>query len=136
DEALLGRLSRVRLVATQSVGVDTVDLDACRRRGIAVSNVPAAGTEEVAAHAFAMSLAMLRGLPMLDRQVRDGGWDGTVEQLRRPSEVTVGVMGLGRICRAYIEYIKSGVSEIQLFDNSDIATPHVYTHETTLQTPS
>lgn len=125
DEALLGRLNRVRLVATQSVGVDTVDLDACRRRGIAVSNVPAAGTEEVAAHAFAMSLAMLRGLPMLDRQVRDGGWDGTVEQLRRPSEVTVGVLGLGRIGRAYIEYIKPVVGGVLGFDPYAEAPPGV-----------
>src|SRR5699024_6686839 len=125
DEALLGRLNRVRLVATQAVGVDTGDLDACRRRGIAVSNVPAAGTEEVAAHAFAMSLAMLRGLPMLDRQVRDGGWDGTVEQLRRPSEVTVGVLGLGRIGRAYIEYIKPVVGGVLGFDPYAEAPPGV-----------
>lgn len=125
DDALLERLDNVRLVATQSAGVDTIDLNACRRRGIAVSNVPAAATEEVAAHAFAMSMAMLRGLPMLDRHVRAGGWDGTGEQLRRPSDVTVGVLGLGRIGRAFIDYIKPVVGGVLGFDPYAEAPPGV-----------
>lgn len=97
DRELLERLPDVRIVAAQSVGVDTVDIEAATDRGVWVANVPAAATEEVATHAFAMVLSLLRGLPFLDRGVRGGRWDGTGEPLRRLSDVTVGVVGLGRI---------------------------------------
>lgn len=112
DADLLTSLPALRLVATQSVGVDMVDLDACRRRGIEVSNVPDAATEEVAAHAFAMTLALLRGLPLLDRDVRAGVWDGSRHVLRRPSEVTVGVVGLGRIGQRYAGLVQQVVGRV------------------------
>lgn len=101
DGALLDSLPTVRLVATQSVGVDMVDLPACAARGVSVSNTPAVATEEVATHALAMSLALLRGLPFLDRDVRAGRWDPTRQSVWRLSEATVGVIGLGRTGRRY-----------------------------------
>lgn len=99
DERLLSGLPRLRLVCTQSAGVDTVDLEAAAQRGIWVANVPGAASEEVASHALAMALSLLRGLPFLDRQVRAGGWDGTAERIRRFSSSTLGVLGMGRIGR-------------------------------------
>lgn len=99
DRALLDALPDLRIVATQSVGTDMVDVAEATRRDIVVSNVPDAAVEEVATHAFAMIMALLRGLPFLDREVRQGDWDGTRVTLRRPSETTVGVVGLGRIGR-------------------------------------
>jgi phosphoglycerate dehydrogenase-like enzyme len=99
DAALLAGLPGLELVATQSVGFDMVDLDAARARGIWVSNVPGAATEEVAVHALAMGLGLLRGLPFYDRAVRAGRWDAAELALRRPSATTLGVLGLGRIGR-------------------------------------
>lgn len=104
--SLLDALPGVGMVATQSVGYDMVDLDACRERGVWVANVPGAATEEVASHALAMTLALLRGLPRLDRDVRAGMWDGTRHDLRRLSETTVGVVGLGRIGRRYAGFVR------------------------------
>lgn len=97
DGALLDRLPSLRGVATRSVGTDTIDLEAARIRGIWVANVPDAGTEEVATHALSMALALVRGLPFLDRAVRDGHWDGSTTRLSRSSELTLGIVGLGRI---------------------------------------
>jgi D-3-phosphoglycerate dehydrogenase len=97
--ALMEALPGLAILATQSVGFDMIDLEAARARRIWVSNVPGAATEEVAVHALAMGLSLLRGLPFLDRSVRDGRWDGAAEPLRRPSEATLGILGLGRIGR-------------------------------------
>jgi phosphoglycerate dehydrogenase-like enzyme len=96
---LLDRLPRLRLICTQSAGYDTVDVAAARERGIWVANVPDAATEEVASHALAMALGLLRGLPFLDRRVRAGEWDGTAERPRRISAATLGIIGMGRIGR-------------------------------------
>ncbi|QBJ96294.1 C-terminal binding protein [Rhodococcus sp. ABRD24] len=95
--AIIEGLPKLRLIATQSVGVDMVDTAAAAERGISVATVPGAATEEVAVHALAMALSLIRGLPFLDRDVRAGGWDGTAERLLRPSASTLGVVGMGRI---------------------------------------
>jgi phosphoglycerate dehydrogenase-like enzyme len=96
---VLDALPELRIVATMSAGVEVVDLDRARARGIWVANVPAASTEEVAVHAFAMGLSLLRELPFLDRAVRAGRWGDAGAPARRPSDATLGLLGLGRIGR-------------------------------------
>jgi len=69
-----------------------------------VCNVPDYGTSEVALHAVAMLLALLRNLAGHDREVRAGHWDyQRGGPLRRPSTLTLGVLGLGRIGRMTAE---------------------------------
>jgi D-3-phosphoglycerate dehydrogenase / 2-oxoglutarate reductase len=97
-------LPRLRLVSRYGVGVDVVDQDAARRHGVWVCNVPDYGTAEVALHATAMLLALLRNLAGHDREVRDGQWNYQLGgRLRRPGGLTLGVLGLGRIGRMTAE---------------------------------
>jgi D-3-phosphoglycerate dehydrogenase len=87
-----------RLVVRYGVGVDNVDLEAAARRGVWVANVPDYGREEVADHTLALGLALLRGVAVLDRSVRDGAWDVEVARpLRRLGKLTWGVVGCGAI---------------------------------------
>ena len=91
-------LPRLRLLSRYGVGVDVVDTEAAREHGVWVCNVPDYGTTEVAMHAVAMLLALLRNVAGHDREVRAGHWDYHLGgQLRRPSSLTLGVVGLGRI---------------------------------------
>jgi D-3-phosphoglycerate dehydrogenase len=97
---VLAALPQLRLVSRYGVGVDGVDLDAARARGVWVCNVPDYGTVEVALHAVAMLLALLRNLAGHDREVRAGRWDYHLGgELHHPSELVLGVVGLGRIGR-------------------------------------
>jgi D-3-phosphoglycerate dehydrogenase len=89
----------LRIVARMGVGLDNIDVNDATRRGIWVSNVPDYCTEEVADHAVALSLAWLRGVVLLDRQVRAGRWDPAAARLLRVSEQTAGILGYGRIGR-------------------------------------
>ncbi len=98
----IAALPDLKMVATCTVGVDHVDLEAARSAGVWVCNVPDAATEEVSVHALAMSLALIRHLPMFDRHVRGGGWDYMATgDLRRPSTLTLGLVGMGRIGRRF-----------------------------------
>lgn len=98
----IANLPQLRIVATCTVGVDHVDLDAARSAGIWVCNVPDAASEEVSVHALAMALGLIRHLPLFDRHVHQGGWDYMATgPLRRPSTLTVGVIGMGRIGRRF-----------------------------------
>jgi D-3-phosphoglycerate dehydrogenase / 2-oxoglutarate reductase len=91
-------LPQLRLVSRYGVGVDAVDTDAAARHEVWVCNVPDYGTTEVALHAVAMLLALLRNVAGHDREVRAGHWDYHLGgHLHRPSSLTLGVVGLGRI---------------------------------------
>ena len=101
--AVLQSLPAVAIVATDSVGFENVDLDAARELGVWVANVPGAATDEVAEHALAMSLALIRQLPFYDRSVRAGAWGPLPGPPRKMETLTVAVIGLGRIGRRYAE---------------------------------
>ncbi|MFL6026113.1 MAG: NAD(P)-dependent oxidoreductase [Friedmanniella sp.] len=88
---------QLRIVARYGVGVEAVDLAAAAGRGIAVTNTPGANTGAVADHALALMLAALRDVAAGDRGVRSGSW--RVRRTRQLGQLTVGIVGLGRIGR-------------------------------------
>ena len=94
----LDRAPGLRVVARYGVGVEAVDLDAARARGIVVTNTPGANTDAVADHTVALLLAALRGVVAGDRRVRAGDW--RVERTREVASLRVGLIGVGRIGRA------------------------------------
>jgi D-3-phosphoglycerate dehydrogenase / 2-oxoglutarate reductase len=96
--AVLDALPRCRLVVRYGVGVDNVDVEAAAERGVWVANVPDYGRDEVADHTLALALAVLRGVVVLDRAVRDGAWDlEAARPLRRLATLSYGVVGCGAI---------------------------------------
>ncbi|MBO1337983.1 C-terminal binding protein [Streptomyces sp. VRA16 Mangrove soil] len=100
DAALLDRMPRVRMLATMSAGHDMIDTAEARRRGLWVANLPHAATEDVAVHALAQALALTRRLPQADAVLRSGGWSTDFAELpRRAGELTLGLLGMGRIAR-------------------------------------
>jgi phosphoglycerate dehydrogenase-like enzyme len=97
---LMARLPALRIVATHSAGVDMVDTEALRARGLWLANLPGGATDEVAAHALAMALALVRRLPHYDREVRAGRWlEAAVPVPQLPHELTLGIVGMGQIGR-------------------------------------
>lgn len=103
DAALLARAPRLRVVANVAVGVDNVDLAACRARGVVVTNTPGVLTEATADFAFALLLAAARRVAEGDRAVRRGefhGWQLGMLLGSRVHGTTLGVVGLGRIGQA------------------------------------
>jgi D-lactate dehydrogenase len=97
DAAALERLPALRMVATRSTGYDHIDLQACRRRGIAVATVPTYGENTVAEHTFALILALSRKLLAAERKGRRGDSDLHGLQGFDLTGKTLGVVGAGRI---------------------------------------
>lgn len=94
------RLSRARVIARYGIGVDSIDVAAARAAGITVTNVPDYSVEEVALHTLTILLAALRHLPVAMNQAIAGQWSiDAVRPIPRFSELTVGIVGLGRIGR-------------------------------------
>jgi phosphoglycerate dehydrogenase-like enzyme len=98
DAAIISRLRNCRVIIRNGVGFDTVDTVAAAQAGIPVCNVPDYGTEEVADHAIALTLALYRQLFPLDAEAKRLGWKiETAAKMRRLSTQTFGILGLGRI---------------------------------------
>ncbi|MER6998269.1 C-terminal binding protein [Streptomyces sp. NPDC000410] len=122
DAPLLGRLPGLRIIATMSAGYDMVDTAEARRRGVWVANLPDAATEDVAVHALASALSLVRRLPQADAVVRSGGWSadfaskGSADLPRRSSELTLGLVGLGRIARQFAAYAAPVFGRIAAYD--------------------
>jgi len=100
-----------RLVLRPYVGYDDIDVDSASEYGILVANVPDAFIEEVANHASALILATNRALLQTDRFVRDGTWASTRRRpenvvIRRPSVLTLGLIGFGNIARLVLERMR------------------------------
>ena len=94
----------LRVVANFAVGYDNIDLDACRERGVTVTNTPDVLTEATAELALALTLAAARRMSDAERDLRTGRWRGWDPAAYRGIEIwgsTVGVVGMGRIGHRY-----------------------------------
>lgn len=97
---VISKLKRCRIIAQGGVGYGHVDLAAAAERGIPVIHTPDYGTTEVADHAVALSLSLLRGVQAYDRRLRrsNGSWDARLlKTVKRLTGLRVGLVGLGRI---------------------------------------
>ncbi len=104
DEEFLRGASRLKVVSSFSVGLDHVEVDACTRHGVLVTNTPDVLTDATADMAFALILASLRRVVEGDRYIREGNWSGAWSHNllvgRDASGATLGIVGYGRIGRA------------------------------------
>jgi len=98
NEKVFAALPGLRIVSRMGAGFDTVNTADAKARGVWVANSPDYGVGEVAAHALAMALGLVRHVPFFDRDVRAGRWDyNSTGRLRRPSSLALGILGVGRI---------------------------------------
>lgn len=97
-DRVLAASPQIGIVSRYGAGFDTVDTAACERHGVWLANSPDYGVGEVATHALAMALALLRHLPFYDRDVKAGNWHYlSPGRIRRTGNLTLGILGLGRI---------------------------------------
>jgi glyoxylate reductase len=102
-EDLIFQSRRLKVISTPSVGYDNIDVAACTRRGIAVTNTAGVLEETTADLAFALLLAVARRIAEADQYVREGRWKLWQFNLLHGSNVygkTLGLIGFGHIGQA------------------------------------
>ena len=99
---VVSAMRKARAIVRYGIGVDNVDLEAARARGIAVCNVPDYCIDEVADHTLAFILSATRQVVTSTVSVRSGAWKLPVPLagMRALRDLTVGIVGFGRIGRA------------------------------------
>ena len=94
---------KLRIVANVAVGYDNIDVPACSKRGVVVSNTPGVLDETTADFAWLLMMAAARRLVEADQYVRAGNWQGWNFDQFCGTDVwgkTIGIVGFGRIGRA------------------------------------
>ena len=154
--SMVDELVHCKLIVRYGHGYDTVDVDACTRAGIIVTNIAGSTSEEVSNHALSLMLASARELKRLDVATTSGRWADVYSRsiLNRIYGETVGIVGFGWIGRAMarkckalgmtvlindpyvgdhlrIEYGVEFVSKDRLMELSDYVSLHVPHLETT-----
>jgi D-3-phosphoglycerate dehydrogenase len=102
---VLDRAPRLKLLAHTGIGLDNIDLRAARARGIVVTYTPSAPSPAVAEMVIGQMLALLRKTAYADRRLRQGEWNRLIG--RRLANVTVGVIGVGRVGRLVIRHLQA-----------------------------
>ena len=147
SDRVMASAPQLRLISRVGIGLDGVDLAAARRRGIHVSYTPEAPAPAVAELTIGLMLCLLRSVHLANAQLHRGEWERHFG--RRISEVTIGIIGVGRIGRRVLRRIAAfgtprvlandlnpdpkAVPELKLewvgkeeiFRNADIVTIHV-----------
>lgn len=123
-DVLVEGAPRLRIISSIGAGLNHIDLEACARRNIIVSNTPNAPTEPTADLSFGLLLAAARAITEADALVRAGAW---TTSLSAPIGVdvhrrTIGIVGMGRIGRAIARRAQGFEMEILYSEPSPLET--------------
>lgn len=117
---VVAALPDLGIVSRIGAGFDTVDTEACEKAGVWVANSPDYGVGEVATHALALALAAIRNIVAYNRDIQAGQWHFmSPGSMRRPSELTLGIVGLGRIGKRMAHISRNVFKRVVAFD------PHI-----------
>jgi D-3-phosphoglycerate dehydrogenase len=99
-ESLMAALPRLRVLGRHGVGLDTVDLAAATRLGIAIVHAPGSNSQAVAEHALLLILCCVKNIRKIDRLTRSGDFGARhlVENIELRGK-TLGIVGVGNIGR-------------------------------------
>lgn len=116
---------RLKIIANHSVGVDHCDLSALRQRGIVVTNTPDVLSDATAEIAMLLMLGAARRAVEGDRLVRSGAWDSWSPAFMVGKQVTgarLGIIGMGRVGRAFAAKARGFDMEIHYYNRSRVAS--------------
>lgn len=117
---VLDRAAKLKMIQRSGVGLDSLDLDAIREKGIPLYVNQGVNAESVAEHALLLMLACLRRLPVIDRNTKNGIWKKQEQgiQTRELKGKTVGLIGMGHIARTLVELLQPFGVKLLYFNRS------------------
>ncbi|MBO7156017.1 MAG: D-2-hydroxyacid dehydrogenase [Clostridia bacterium] len=124
DEHIIDSLPHLKYVGVLATGYNNIDVDACRKRDIAVTNIPAYSTESVVQTVFGLLTELYSGIGYHDKSVKEGGWVNSPDfcyyksGMRQISGKTIGIVGAGRIGLRVAEVAKAYGMSVLIYSRS------------------
>jgi D-3-phosphoglycerate dehydrogenase len=105
---VIHQLSRCKIIVRYGIGVDNVDLEAAQKCNIPVVNVPDYAIQEVSDHTLSLMLSLIRKIPQVVNQVRNGQWNiAPCRPIIGLRDRVIGTAGFGNIAKAVIQRAKA-----------------------------
>lgn len=123
SEQAMAACPDVKAICRVGIGLDSVDLLAAQRRGIAVSYTPDGPSAAVAELTVGLIIDLLRGVSQADRRMRAGEWSRYSGG--RIARSTIGVVGVGRIGRRVIRHLQGGFAGVRILANDPVTDPTI-----------
>ena len=114
DKNLLSKAKKIKYLIRCGVGLENVDTDYCKERGIKVINAPASNSDAVAEHTILLILASLKNLVGLDASVRRGEWNR--DPVTGLADKTVGILGFGHIGKEVARRLQGFDAKLLAYD--------------------
>lgn len=114
DAQVLEQMKSLKVISRCGSGLDSVDLQATQRLGIKIYNTADAVVLPVVELTIGLMIALLRKIPLLDRKMHQGAWEKLMGNVLGGKRV--GILGLGRIGRPLVNYLKIFQVELYYFD--------------------
>lgn len=120
DRKTLEQMKKCKVIATQTIGINTIDLDAATEQGICVTNVPDYCVEEVAVHTVTLALSCVRKITTYDKLSRNKIWNiddiYKYGQIHRLQDKIYGLVSFGNIAKRVAQLIKGFGMKVMAFD--------------------
>ncbi|EAY24018.1 2-hydroxyacid dehydrogenase [Microscilla marina] len=117
DEDLIGRASRLKVIARAGAGLDKIDLSAANARGIKVLNAPEGNRDAVGEQTIGMLLSLLHNVQRADWEVKNFAWKREANRGVELMDKVVGVIGYGNMGKAFAKRLSSfGCKDVIAYD--------------------
>lgn len=127
DKPLLQKATRLKYIARAGAGLDQIDVEATREKGIVILNAPEGNRDALAEHAVGMLLSLMNKMLIANRQIRNGIWNREGNRGFELKGKTVGLIGYGYMGQAFAQRLHSFQCEIIAYDKykSNFSSPIV-----------
>lgn len=126
DKAMIDKAPKLKYIIRGGVGVDTIDVEYAKAKGIVVDNTPEASSLAVAELAFALMIALPNHIAEADASMKQGKWLKKELERTELGGKTLGLIGIGRIARELASRAKAFGMKVVAYDKyvqtSDAAT--------------
>jgi D-3-phosphoglycerate dehydrogenase len=116
NKALLSHAKKLKLVIRAGIGVDNIDLGACKEQGVVVENTPRGNVVSAAEHAVSLLMALARQVPLASQTTKGGVWEKSKFMGTEISGKTLGIIGTGNIGAVVVDRCQGLRMKVVAFD--------------------
>ena len=122
DEQFLAAAKHLKFIARSGAGLENIDLDAAKKRGIHLFSAPEGNRQAVGEHALGMLLSLFNRLSLADEEIRSGKWEREANRGLELSGKTIGIIGYGNMGKAFAKCLSGFDCEVLAYSlESDIS---------------
>jgi D-3-phosphoglycerate dehydrogenase / 2-oxoglutarate reductase len=133
DQAVLNAATKLRFIARAGAGMDNIDEEYARQKGIALLNAPEGNRDAVGEHAIGMLLSLMNNLNRGDAEVRTGLWQREENRGYELKGRTVGIIGYGHMGQSFARKLKGFEVEVIAYDKYKTGFSDAYAREVSME---